>query len=112
MARPLQASSELREKFDLYLNAAERALIRDKAVAAGLPVSAFVRRAALGQRCTNVPAIAAEQWAKLGPLAANMNQIARWLNAGDMFTVSDAIAIDEIRQHLAAIRLTLTGRDD
>ena len=50
-----------------------------------------------------------EQWAKLGPLAANMNQIARGLNAGDMFTVSDAVAIDEMRQHLAAIRLALTG---
>lgn len=110
MARPLQPSNELRDRFDLYLSDAERAAIRDKAQAAGLPMSAFVRRAALGQRCIPVPAINAEQWAKLGRLAANLNQIAKHLNEGEPFSAFDAIGIDEIRLHLADIRLALAGR--
>lgn len=111
MARPLQPAANLRDRFDLYLTDAERAAIREKANAAGLPLSAFIRRAALGQRCTTLPAIAAEQWAKLGRLAGNLNQIAKHLNEGDPFSAADAISIDEIRFHLAAIRLALTGRD-
>ena len=112
MARPLQPLNTLRDKFDLYLTDAERVAIHDKAKAAGLPMSAFVRRAALGQRCTTVPTVAAEQWAQLGKLAANLNQIAKHLNEGDPFSASDAIGIDELRLHLAAIRLALTGREE
>lgn len=112
MVRPLQPAANLRDRFDLYLTDAERATIRDKATAAGLSVSAFIRRAALGQRCNAVPAIAADQWAKLGRMAANLNQIAKHLNEGEPFSAADAISIDELRFHLADIRMALTGRDD
>lgn len=112
MARPLQPTANLRDRFDLYLTDAERAAIREKATAAGLPVSAFIRRAALGQRCNAVPAIAADQWAKLGRMAANLNQIAKHLNEGEPFSAADAVSIDELRFHLADIRVALTGRDD
>lgn len=111
MARPLLSAVELRSSFDIYLSEAERTLIRDKAIATRLPMSAFIRRSALGQHCPAVPAINAEQWARLGPLAANINQIAKGLNEGDMFSVSDAICMDELRMLLTDIRLALTGQD-
>lgn len=110
MARPLQYVGELRSSFDIYLNVAERAVIHEKAIATRLPMSAFIRRAALGLRCSPVPAINAEQWTKLGPLSANINQIAKRLNEGDIFTVSDMIALDEMRLLLIDIRLALTGK--
>lgn len=110
MARPLRPSSELRERFDLYLTRQERAAIRGKALAARLPMSALVRRAALGLRCDPVPAITADQWSRLGPLAANLNQIARHLNAGATATCVDAGCIDELRYLLNDIRLALAGK--
>jgi hypothetical protein len=111
VARPLQYVGELRSSFDIYLNVAERAVIHEKAIATRLPMSAFIRRAALGLRCSPVPAINAEQWAKLGPLAANLNQIAKNLNEGDIFTVSDMITLNELQALLTDIRLALTGKE-
>lgn len=110
MARPLQYVGELRRSFDIYLNVAERAVIQEKAIATRLPMSTLIRRAALGLKCSPVPAINAEQWAKLGPLSANINQIAKNLNGGDIFTVTDMITLDELQALLTDIRLALTGK--
>lgn len=110
MARPLQYVGELRRSFDIYLNVAERAVIQEKAIATRLPMSALIRRAALGLKCSPVPAINAEQWAKLGPLAANINQIAKSLNEGDIFTISDIITLNDLHELLTDIRLALTGK--
>ena len=110
MARPLLSSTELRGRCDLYLTSAERAIIQSKASGAGLALSAFIRRAALNKPVAAVPSIAAEQWAKLAGLAANINQIAHRLNAGNRLNGNEAIVLDEMRLHLTAIRLELTGK--
>jgi hypothetical protein len=110
MARPIIPQSEIRKRFHIYLSEEERADIERKAAEANLPLSMFMRKAALGQRCQSIPAINCHQWAELGRMAANLNQIAKHLNEGDPFSVSDAISMDELRFFLGDIRLALTGK--
>lgn len=111
MARPIIQQSEIRKRFHIYLSEQERLDIEQKAAEANLPLSTFLRKAALGQRCFSIPAINCHQWAELGRMAGNINQIAKHLNEGEPFSVSDAISMDELRFYLGDIRLALTGKE-
>jgi hypothetical protein len=83
MPRPLKPSSHLRQRFDLYLDEAELQQIRGHALAAGLPVSTFVRRSALRQKIAAAPhPTSVERWRQLASLAANLNQIAHACHLG------------------------------
>ena len=83
MPRPLVPDHQLRRRFDLYLDQVELERIRAKASAAGLPMSTFVRRSALGQSIRPAPSsVSLERWRELAPLAANLNQIAHACNLG------------------------------
>ena len=83
MPRPLKASRELRQRFDLYLDEHEAEQIRANAQAARLPMSTFVRRVALRQRIELPPSASnLVRWQELAPLTSNLNQIARACNAG------------------------------
>jgi len=93
----------------LYLSDEERNSIQAKARNAALPLSSFIRRCALSQHIAAAPSIAAEQWAKLAGLAANLNQIARHLNNGNQLSAYDMVIVDKMRLHLDAIRMALTG---
>ena len=83
MPRPLKASRNLRQRFDLYLDESEVDQIRASAHAAHLPMSTFLRRVALRQKVALPPAASTlAAWRELAPLASNLNQIARACNAG------------------------------
>lgn len=85
MPRPLKSRRDLRQRFDLYLDESEVDQIRANARAARLPMSTFVRRLALRQQIETPPiAEALTRWRELAPMAANLNQIARACNAGQM----------------------------
>jgi len=85
MPRPLKSRRDLRQRFDLYLDEGEADQIRASARAARLPMSTFVRRLALRQQIETPPiAEALTRWRELAPMAANLNQIARACNAGQM----------------------------
>jgi hypothetical protein len=109
MSRPLASSSALRRRRVLYLSSDEFAQIEREAQRARLSVSAFMRKAALQQQCIAAPAIAVYQWGKLAGLAANINQIAHRLNAGESFAAYDLTVLDALRLQLTEIRLQLAG---
>lgn len=107
MSRPLKASRELRQRFDLYLDESEVDQIRANATAARLPMSTFVRRVALRQHIElPPPAGNIERWRELAPLASNLNQIARACNAG---LVPDGIlpVVIELAEQVRMLRLEL-----
>lgn len=108
MARPLLHQWELRERFDIYLTMLERGAISERAKHAGMPLSAFIRKAALGQKVSALPAINAEQWSKLSSLGSNLNQLTHQANAGTLEGVDPAM-LDEVAETVRQIRLTLMG---
>lgn len=108
MARPLMRACELRTRVDVYLDVAERAEIHRRATQARLPLSAFLRKAALGQRVTTVPSGNVERWASLAQLAGNLSQIARHLNAGRLTGV-DAALLEAVAAEVRGLRLDLLG---
>lgn len=109
MARPLLRECELRTRVDVYLTEAERADIARRAIEARLPLSMFIRKAALGHRIATVPAGNAEKWASLSRLASNLNQLAHHLNAGRAAGF-DAGLIEELLDEVRSLRLELLGR--
>lgn len=107
MPRPLKASRELRQRFDLYLDEAEIGQIRANATAARLPMSTFVRRVALRQHIELPPSAGnIERWRDLAPLASNLNQIARACNAG---LLPDGVfpVVIELTEQVRLLRLEL-----
>ncbi len=107
MPRPLKASRDLRQRFDLYLDEREVDQIRANANAARLPMSTFVRRVALRQHIElPPPAGNIERWRELAPLASNLNQIARACNAG---LLPDGVlpVVTELAEHVRLLRLEL-----
>ena len=108
MARPLLREWELRERFDIYLTPLERGAVAERAKQAGMPLSAFIRKAALGQKVSALPAINAEQWGRLAGLGSNLNQLAHHANAGAIEGV-DPVMLDELAEAVRQIRLTLMG---
>lgn len=108
MARPLLESSALRKPLEVYLADAERRTIQTKASAAGLPLSGFVRKAALGHPVATLPQPNAEKWQELARLSANVNQLAKAANSGDRVVV-DAGLLYEVAVLIRSLRLDLIG---
>ena len=109
MPRPLKASRELRQRFDLYLDEREVDQIRANAQVARLPMSTFLRRVALRQQIAVPPSAGnLERWRELAPLANNLNQIARACNAG---LVPEGIypVVSELAEQVRLLRLELLG---
>jgi len=87
----------------------EAALVSQKAKAAGLRPSTFIRQAALGRRISPpAPEINREAWAALGKLAGNLNQILHHLNSG-FATGLDSNLIFKLRREVQTLRADLLG---
>lgn len=109
MPRPLKSRSELRQRFDLYLDEGEAVRLRDDAAAARLPMSTYLRRVALRQRIEAPPSAAnVARWRELAPLANNLNQLARACNAG---LAPEGIypAVAALAEQVRLLRLELLG---
>lgn len=109
MPRPLKSRSELRQRFDLYLDEGEAVRLRDYAAAARLPMSTYLRRVALRQRIEAPPSAAnVARWRELAPLANNLNQLARACNAG---LAPEGIypAVVALAEQVRLLRLELLG---
>ena len=96
------------------VNAAERALLDDQAMAARLDVGTYLREAGLRRRVVGaVPAINVEAWRDLARAMANINQLAAHLNGGGRFdergTARIGDALDALREEVRALRLALLG---
>ena len=109
MPRPLKASRELRQRFDLYLDECEVEQIRINAQAARLPMSTFVRRVALRQQIELPPSAGnLARWQELAQLASNLNQIARACNTGLLPQGID-LAVSALAEQVRLLRLELLG---
>ena len=92
------------------LTAAELGQVEALANDHALSVSALVRRIVLGRRLPRaVPRVNLEVWAKLGPLAGNLNQYMKAINQGRAAGVPLSLLL-EIRQLLDHLRADLRGR--
>ncbi len=109
MPRPLKASRDLRQRFDLYLDEREVDQIRASAEAARLPMSTFLRRVALRQQITVPPSAGSlDRWRELAPLASNLNQIARACNAGLVPEGIDPV-VSQLAEQVRLLRMELLG---
>jgi hypothetical protein len=109
MSRPLKSRSELRQRFDLYLDEGEIEQLRGYAVAARLPMSTYLRRVALRQKIEAPPAAEnVARWRELAPLANNLNQLVRACNAS---LAPEGIypAVAALAEQVRLLRLELLG---
>jgi hypothetical protein len=80
----------------------ERREIAERARAAGLRPSTFIRRAALGARIEpGIPSVNQDAWRELAAAAANLNQLAHRLNAAYM--VGEDILVLTARDNAAHV---------
>ena len=79
---------------------------RAKAAAAGVPLSALIRRAMARTRTWTAPAaeVERERTRQVGRIGNNLNQIARWAN-----THKGAVEAVEVIAHLIAIERALAA---
>lgn len=109
MANQLLSQTALREKFDLYLNSAERIQLEIKAAQAMLPMSTFLRRVALRQKISApVPEANIHQYAALARIGSNLNQLTAAVNAGRINNV-EAQVLEDLSRELKGLRLQLLG---
>lgn len=109
MPQLLKPRSELRQRFNLYLDEGEFERLRSYAAAARLPTSTYLRRVALRQRIEAPPSAAnVSRWRELAPLANNLNQLARACNAG---LAPEGIypAVAALAEQVRLLRLELLG---
>lgn len=109
MPRPLKSRNELRQRFDLYLDAGEVEQLRSHAAAARLPMSTYLRRVALRQRIEAPPPVAnVRHWRELAPLANNLNQLVRACHSGH---APEGIypAVAALSEQVRLLRLELLG---
>ncbi len=109
MPRPLKPRDDLRQRFDLYLDAGEVEQLRSYAAAARLPMSTYLRRVALRQRIEAPPPAAnVARWRELAPLANNLNQLVRACHSGQ---APEGIypAVASLSGQVRLLRLELLG---
>jgi hypothetical protein len=111
--RPRLAADQLRSAAlpSIRVTQTELAHIEALAEIHNLRVSDLVRRLVLGRRLPRpVPRINLEAWAKLGPLAGNLNQHIKAIHQGRAAGVPLPL-LHELRQLLDRLRAALRGEE-
>jgi hypothetical protein len=109
MPNPLLPSARLRKRYDIYLNEEEREQLALKAAVAKLPVSTFVRLAALGLPIKAPPGEASlARWQNLARTTANLNQLTHAINSGQATGIEPEV-INELAEQVRLLRLELLG---
>ncbi len=102
-----RAKEPLTETFVFHCTAAEKALLRAKAEAAGLPAATLLREA-LGlteaRRRKPVPRVDPALVLAVGRIGGNLNQIARWLNRAMLVGRTDLDSLTVARRLLVIER--------
>ena len=80
-------------QFNMWLSQEEKAKIQEKANKAGISMSEYIRRCALGRKIPQYGDVAVlrEISAELGKIGSNLNQIAHHLNAGGSVDLQEVI---------------------
>ena len=96
----------------LRVNAAELAVIQEKANEMHLPVSGWLRHAALSRQLPQrpVPAVNRETYAELGRIGSNINQMVKQAHQGRIAVATEPL--EELEELLRKTKLALLGVDD
>jgi hypothetical protein len=109
MARPQKPPDDRASAaFRIRLTAAERALLSEKAAAAGVTLSALIRVAVLGYRLQ--PALWREAMNELKRIGINIKQIARHADATGALRADLAETLAEVRQAISRILKAMSER--
>jgi mobilization protein NikA len=94
------------------VTASELAEVQSRAARLGVAPSEFIRRTVLGRRMPShsVPPINREAWAKLGPLAANLNQYVKAIHQGQAAGAPLEL-LEQLRLAVVALRKEILGND-
>ena len=103
-------------RISVYVSAAERATITEKAARLGMTAPQYLRECALRQRipAPPVPAVNLEKYAELARLAANLNQLAHAANSQKRGIFGGGVKVDsdlleQCRHELSSLRLALVN---
>ena len=99
-----------RSTIGVRVSAAEYDALRTRAEQMGLTPAQFLRHAALTRRLPSppVPAVNRDEYAKLGRLAGNLNQLVRRANLGQHVILTDPL-VKLLRAELNDLRQALLG---
>ncbi len=102
----------LRKVLAIRMRKDERAMVEQKAVAAGLPPATYIREAALHATVapmkSEIPEINREAWATLARACANLNQYQAAINAGQA-TGYPPQFLEQLRDQVQKMRRALIG---
>ncbi len=113
--RPAKVAAERRDAvIGVRVNAGERALLADRAAAAGWDVGTYLREAGLRRRVVGtVSAVNVEAWRALARTTGNLNQLTAHLNAGHLHDPTGAERLEEtlttLAEEVRVLRLALLG---
>ncbi len=113
--RPAKAAGERRDAvIGVRVNAGERALLADRAAAAGWDVGTYLREAGLRRRVVGVaPAVNVAAWRELARTTSNLNQLTAHLNAVHRPDPTDTGRLGEtltaLAEEVRVLRLVLLG---
>ncbi|MBO4525133.1 MAG: plasmid mobilization relaxosome protein MobC [Bacteroidales bacterium] len=100
---PLSDTDKRGHTVSVRLNAAELAWLDQARAAVSMQRGEYLRAAALGKLPPTIPELNQTAWIALSRAAANLNQIAHRLNAGE------TLPLAEVQTELAAFRRDLIG---
>lgn len=103
---PLDATDKRGHTVSVRLNEAELALLDSQRGTVQMQRGEYLRAAALHRLPPTIPEVNREAWAALARTAANLNQIAHRLNAGEVLPLA------EVRATLDAFRRNLIGVEE
>lgn len=108
MPRPKISTDSKRCRVECYLSTDERNAIETNAKTAGLPLSVFLRKSALGHPVSVLPTGNAKRWSELARFVSNLNQLAHAANSGQVVGIqpSDLAAMS---REVQALRRGLLG---
>lgn len=92
----------------IRVSQSEKSRIESKADQADQSVSAYVRQSALDQSIRPVPEVNREVWSDLSRGLANLNQLARHANEGNVVEI-EPDDFQAMREQIQQLRQELTG---
>lgn len=107
---PLDAADKRRHSVSVRLNDAELARLDALREPVRMQRGEYLRAAALHRLPPSIPAVNRQAWAELARTAANLNQLAHRLNAGDALPLAEVrAALDAFRRDLIGVRRDAKG---
>lgn len=110
---PLDAADKRRHSVSVRLNDAELARLDALRETVRMQRGEYLRAAALHRLPPSIPAVNRRAWAELARTAANLNQLAHRLNAGEAPALAEVrAAVEELRRRLIGVGHDLEERQD